>query len=388
MYFLLIGIHFVFLGLCYFFGYYIFGWVFFLLFLFFLLYFSPLFFLRKDGNSDVFHLPKFSPQDSLFLPISFFYIALFLLLFALIGNFDATFRMYLFVFLGIYGIIFSYMIGFSWKNSVFFDITKMHTILSYITLIFLLSITFFSGTPLSFGYFLLFLVSLGYSFFYFSSTASYTLSFFLGFLTLLLIAPYSIFFFFSGVHSYPLLLSSIGFFWAITFEWIPRYHFFDKYLKEARIFTLFVTLFVFLLMTFWSIALPVLFAPILFLLIFLFAVHVRFCNYPVFFVAIFGLLFLYANIFFPLFLSGSLVSVLLFVFLLPLCIIVNTYFWDEKYPHDMKVLHSMSIAFSVLFSLYSLIFLPWGDMLLFVLSFTIFGIGSLLFLSYFRFRYR
>jgi hypothetical protein len=54
----------------------------------------------------------------------------------------------------------------------------------------------------------------------------------------------------------------------------------------------------------------------------------------------------------------------------------------------MKVLHSMSIAFSVLFSLYSLIFLPWGDMLLFVLSFTIFGIGSLLFLSYFRFRYR
>jgi hypothetical protein len=102
------------------------------------------------------------------------------------------------------------------------------------------------------------------------------------------------------------------------------------------------------------------FYPFIFVgIVFLFLTHIRFCNYIALSGAIFGIFFLYSMIFAPLIGANSLLSTLLFVFFLPLCIIGNTYFWEERFPYDLRMLHYSSIVFSVVFTAYSLFFVSW-----------------------------
>ena len=391
MYLLLAIIHIVFIALSYFFGYFVLGWVFILLFLYFIIYFSPLFFFKKEktDNDSLSLLPKISPQNSILLPIGLFYIAIYLLLFALTGSLEESFRLHVYLLLWIYGIIFSYMLWFDWKNKLFFDTTRIHTLLTYITLLGVFFASFFITSIFDVHIFILLLVSLIFSFIFSENIPEKDTPFFLWFLSLTLLVPYFVYFFFlSSGHSFPVLISTVWLGSIILFEIIPKQKLFSLYLEESRVFTLVITLVITLLSIVMSFFSPGFFFPLFLYSVFFFFVHIRFCNSLVFISGLVTLFFLYSQLFFPLLYSGSFLSVLMFLFFLPLCIIGNTYFWEEKHPHDMEFLHYSSIAFSVLFSLYALIFIGWWGMFLFLLSACIFGIGLLFFLSYFRFHSR
>ncbi len=391
MYLLLAIIHIVFTVLSHIFGYFILEWVFILLFLYFIIYFSPLFFFKKEKTqSDSLALfPKISPQNSILLPIGLFYIAIYLLLFALTWSVEESFRLHVYLLLWIYGIIFSYMLWFDWKNKLFFDTTRIHTILTYLTLLGVFFASFFVPSIFDVHIFILLLISLIFSFIFSESIPEKDAPFFLGFLSLVLLVPYFVYFFFLwNGHNIPVLISTIGLGSIILFEITPRQKLFSLYLEESRIFMLVITLvitFLSMVMSFFSSGF---FFPLFLYSIFFFFVHIRFYNSLVFGSGLLTLFFLYSQLFFPLLYSWSFLSVLMFLFFLPLCIIGNTYFWEEKHPHDMEFLHYSSIAFSILFSLYALIFIGWGGMFLFLLSACIFGIWLLLFLSYFRFHSR
>ena len=85
MYVLIVAIHTVFFTIAHFLGYRIVEVIFLILGLFFLFYFSPLFFLdeekeeKKIAASLSFQsiLTKFSPKESILLPITLLYIAVY-----------------------------------------------------------------------------------------------------------------------------------------------------------------------------------------------------------------------------------------------------------------------------------------------------------------------
>ena len=94
-------------------------------------------------------------------------------------------------------------------------------------------------------------------------------------------------------------------------------------------------------------------------LMFLYSIHMRYCNYIAYIFATGIMFFLYTYLFLSFLHSSELITNLLFVFFFPLCIIVNTYFWKERYPYDFSLLHYASIGFSGLTCLYSLLFVAW-----------------------------
>jgi hypothetical protein len=142
---------------------------------------------------------------------------------------------------------------------------------------------------------------------------------------------------------------------------MPRYTFFAPFLPVSKIYTLMAFLLAYSASIVGTLVyMSATFYPFILIgIIFLFLIHIRYSNYIALSGAIFGTFFLYSIIFFPLISTGSLISTLLFIFFLPLCIIGNTYFWEERFPYDLKMLHYSSIGFSSVFTLYSLFFLPW-----------------------------
>ena len=130
MYLLLLILHAIFITISHFLGYYILEGIFFLLLLFFLLYFSPIFFSKKDQDFPTFSLSNFSfsIQDSLILPMIFFYTAIFFLLYAVTRDFLQSFELNTFFFIIVYVIFFLYMTAFEWHNDMFFDISRIHMI--------------------------------------------------------------------------------------------------------------------------------------------------------------------------------------------------------------------------------------------------------------------
>ncbi len=94
--------------------------------------------------------------------------------------------------------------------------------------------------------------------------------------------------------------------------------------------------------------------------IFLFSIHMRYSNYIAYSTAIIVVFFLYGYLFYSLIFLPDLISALLFIFFFPLCIIGNTYFWEERYSYDFSLLHYSSIGFSIITGLYSLFFVSWG----------------------------
>ena len=166
---------------------------------------------------------------------------------------------------------------------------------------------------------------------------------------------------YSGLVVYSFIIFSFGISAIVLFELMPRYSFFAPFLPLSKIYTLIAFLFAYSASIVGSLLhTGATFYPFILIgIVFLFLIHIRFSNYIALSGAIFGTFFLYSMIFFPLISTSSLISTLLFVFFLPLCIIGNTYFWEERFSYDLKMLHYSSIAFSSIFTLYSLFFLPW-----------------------------
>jgi hypothetical protein len=249
-------------------------------------------------------------------------------------------------------------------------------------------LSFFSPTIVSLSVIGLLTVTLIFSYIYFSHARWDDILFFQGFLLILMLTAFLISVAYTGLVVYSFIIFSFGISALVLFELMPRYSFFSPFLPLSKIYALMAFLFAYgasivgaLLYT------GATFYPFILIgIVFLFLIHIRFSNYIALSGAIFGTFFLYSMIFFPLISTTSLISTLLFVFFLPLCIIGNTYFWEERFPYDLKMLHYSSIAFSGIFTLYSLFFLPWWGILLYAVSFSIFSLGFLLFLSYFRFR--
>lgn len=93
--------------------------------------------------------------------------------------------------------------------------------------------------------------------------------------------------------------------------------------------------------------------------VFLFSIHIRYSNYVSYLLGIVTLFFLYTNLFSSLILLPDILSSLLFIFFFSLCIIGNTYFWEERYPYDFSLLHYSSIGYSTITTIYSLFFVVW-----------------------------
>lgn len=388
MYLLLIILHSIFIVISHFLGYYVLEGIFLLFLLFFLLYFSPIFFTKKNQDFPTFSFSSisFSIQDSLLLPMILFYTAIFFLFFALTGNIVESFTYNTFFFIGIYFLFFLYITAFDWKNEMFFDISKFHMIFSYGIILLVVFLTFFWPQIITLSFLLLIAITIGFSVVYFFHARGADILLFQWFLLSIMFASFILSVLITGIVSYSFFLFSFGFTGIILFESMPRFRYFQPFLPASRIYVLILFLLAYSISIVWAFFNVSFYGFILVGIVFLFLIHIRYSNYIALSGAIFGTFFLYSLVFFPLLTTTSLLSSLLFVFFLPLCIIWNTYFWEERFPYDLKMLHYSSIGFSMIFTFFSLIFLKWWDMIFFIFSLSIFSLGFLLFLSYFRFR--
>lgn len=387
MYLLLILIHSVFILTAHLFGYYLIEGVFVILLLFFLLYFSPIFFFKKSTQSvaDLFTF-EISPQKSLMIPLVLTYVGIYLLAFTFSGGVSQSIHVHLLIFIAIYAILLGYIFAFSWKNDVFFDITRFHLIFSYITLYSIGIYYYFFRDALTLLDPIFGTVVMGFSYFFFryeKKIKREAFQFFL--LSLFFFLEILLIFFFPSI-SLVAILWILGIVAIFLFEYAREWTFFAPFLREARIFLLSLTLIVsacLSLMIFFD------FSGIYFLiplLIFFFSVHTRYSNVVAYGGGIFLLYFLYGHLFFSLISPDFLFSTLVFIYFFPLLIIINTYFWEERYRYDFMIIHYSSIAFSIIFFLYSLFFIPWQEWRLLFTSFAILLLALMFSLSYFRFR--
>lgn len=195
MYFLLFILHAIFITISHFLGYYILEGIFFLFLIFFLLYFSPIFFSKKDQDFPTFSLSNFSfsIQDSLILPMVFFYMAIYFLLYAVTRDFLQSFELNTFFFIIVYVIFFLYMTAFDWQSDMFFDISRIHIIFSYGILFVVAFLSFFSPTIITLSVIGLLIVTLIFSYIYFSHAREYDILFFQGFLAIVMTTPFLIY---------------------------------------------------------------------------------------------------------------------------------------------------------------------------------------------------
>lgn len=394
MYALLIGIHAVFVGIAHIFSYRIFEGLFLLLGCFFLFYFSPLFFLDSEKKKETSSVSlqeffsQFSLKNSFILPISLLYVGLYLLLYSIFGWKENILFIHAVIIFALFGIFLGYGLLFYWKHDVFFEALRFHTLFTLIGSIILiisaglswgvyesLHVLLLAFGTLS-GIFLLFFTPREGNIFLLSLLLSFFLLFFLSFLLV-----------FPGT-GLPALLGLSLLLSCIFFDVFPRFSLLEKYTMITRYFALVICFFsvlglivsVFLEVS--TLGVVALFGWLLFLL----SIHIRFTNYISYILALFLVFFLYSVLFIGLLDPTTPVSLFLFIFFLPVLLLGSTYIVEESHPYDFILLHYSSIAFSVIYSLYALFFLPWGSDLFFILSFAFFGVALLLFLSYFRFR--
>lgn len=115
-------------------------------------------------------------------------------------------------------------------------------------------------------------------------------------------------------------------------------------------------------------------------------IHNLYENYISYCFAIVNIFILYSYIFISLFLGDSFFQSFLFIYFLPIVLIGSSYFWVQKYQYDFIILHYLSILSSIVFSIYYLFFISSTSDVVFFGSFFLFGISTLSFMSYFRFR--
>ncbi len=387
MYFLLVGIHTIFIICSHILWYYLLEGIFILLLLFFLLYFSPIFFLNKETDIKKFTLPSFSPQKSISIPLILVYIALYFLIFALTESIQSSINLHIYILIWVHVIFFWYMMSFMWKQDIFFDIARFHLIFTYITILSIDILGCFDTSFFSIPVFILAVMDIILSMILFSVSREEHLLLFQSFLTIGILTGYIFFFLVTHIFSFPVLIAFIGLSAMLLFTIMPRYRFFEQFLQPSKVFTLSLSILAIVGLMISSFFDFTSLYVVIILLIFLFSVHIRYCNYITFALGILALLFVYSRVFFAMITPESLFSTALFVFFLPLCIIWNTYFWREHFEHDFILLHYSSIFFSWLFSIYVIFWVGWWPLFFYVIATCIFLIGILFLLSYFRFRY-
>ncbi len=240
MYLLLFILHAIFITISHFLGYYILEGVFFLFLLFFLLYFSPIFFSKKDQDFPTFSLSSisFSIQDSLILPMIFFYTAIFFLLYAVTRDMISSFELNTFFFIIVYVIFFLYMTAFEWKNDMFFDIARIHMIFSYGILFVIAFLSFFSPSLISLSVLGLLAISILFSVVYFSQARREDILFFQGFLLSTMLSGFFVSVAYTGVVSYSFIIFSFGLSAIALFELMPRHSFFAPFLPVSKVYAL------------------------------------------------------------------------------------------------------------------------------------------------------
>lgn len=394
MYALIIAIHAIFITVSHFLWYRIFEWIFFLLCVFFLFYFSPLFFLddeekswKKWRKSPMDILKQLSPKNSLILPVVLLYIAIYGFLFSLFPREGNTLLYHSIIVSAIYIVFIAYGIAFYWKNDVFFELLRFHTLFTLISsIIFTLSLLLQSQAP-SFLHpvtAIMWILSWTFLLSYTRQENNIFLWSYLSgtFATVILASLWSI----PSIRIIEIcaILTALA---LVIFEYLPNRPIFYPYATIFRYFSLVSILLLLLPISYIafdtvdSIAIILLSITVIFFL----SVHRRFTNYVVYIVAILEVFLIYSLLFSGLLIHPDMTSVFLFLFFLPLLLIISTYLWEEAHVYDFVILHYSSIAFSILYSLYTVLFMGWGSDILFVISLCIFGVALLFFLSYFRF---
>ena len=199
MYILLLILHSTFIIITHLLGYYILEGIFLLFFLFFLLYFSPIFFGKKTKDLSTFSFSKMSLslQNSLFIPVFLFYTAIFFLFFAVTGDIFQTFTYNILFFIVLYVLFLLYILAFDWKNEIFFEISRIHMIFSYISIFLILFLSFFFPYIITIGFLFLFFITIGFSFLYFFHTQNTEILLFQGFLFSLMFTSFVVSVFFT-----------------------------------------------------------------------------------------------------------------------------------------------------------------------------------------------
>ncbi len=394
MYSIIITIHILFIFLCHLLGFRFLEGIFLVLCLFFLFYFSPLFFFEKSTqkwNTPLFSLntflQKLSPKESVFLPLSLLYIAIYWFIISSVDIFESFFIIHTLITIAIFLIIFGYILSFEWKNDIFFEIFGYHIYVTFFTGIIFLFLTFFWIIPPSPFYFLLGIIGSIAWVFFLTHIQKISQMYIPFFLTNILTTLFLFFRYLLEVPSLDLWITLSIPTAILFFEYFPKISIYTPYTLIIRFFSLSIVLIslpVLLYTIFLDITLP--FILIMSSILFLLSVHVRFSNYISYWVWLILIFFLYSVFFISLLSTNSLLSVLMFIFFLPFLLISLTFFWEERYEYDFIILHYCSIFFSGIYSIYSLFFIWWWWGLLFMISSCIFWIAVLFFLSYFRFK--
>lgn len=395
MYALIIGIHAIFIGTTHLLWYRVFEGIFILFWLFFLFYFSPLFFLDKEKKNDTFFtfsiediLAQFSPKNSLFLPITLLYIAIYWFLFSIFWSKETIIFLHTIIIFWIYLLFIGYAMGFYWKTDIFFEVLRFHTLFNLIGTILFCLYLFFQSIPFESIHILLWVSWVLSATFLLFFTQKENILFIYSYL----LSIFATIFIGTTFFLWEMTLNAtlaIGIFSALfIFEYFPRVKIFISYIDSIQYFTLFFLLFSFFPLIFLAVKNSTLenISLIGILVIFFLSIHTRYINYITYLLWLFWIFFVYALLFSWLLLASSPWATFLFVFFLPILLITTTYFWQEKHEYDFLILHYSGIAFSIIYSIYLIFFIWWGTELLFMISLCIFGMALLLFLSYFRFR--
>ncbi len=394
MYILLIALHTVFFIIAYLLWNILMQIAFVILLLFFLLYFSPLFFSQKkienhshtSGEKE--QEISISPKKSILIPLILTYAGIYILAFTVQRDMGSNFTLHLYILLLIFLLFCGYIFAFDWDTVFFWDAMRFHLLISYMT-IFAHIVYFFIVSPEILSIHILFcIVTIVFSYFFFTRFRDESVPVFLTALMSGIVAlDIGVIYLIWDIHILTLFGITILFIIAL-FEIIPRLVFFDRFLEESRMLlltTLLLLSIILMMSPVFGYFHFVYFLPVS--LIFLYSIHMRYCNYISYSVATVLVFFLYTYLFLSLLQSPVLIENLLFVFFFPLCIIANTYFWEERYPYDFSLLHYAGIGFSTLTCLYSLFFVAWWSALTLFLACSLFLFALLFLLSYFRFQY-
>ncbi len=394
MYALIIAIHTIFIGVTHLLWYRVFEGVFILFGIFFLFYFSPLFFLDgvKKSENSTFSFENFfssvSPKNSLLLPITLLYIAIYGFLFSIFWSKETILFLHAIIIFGIYIIFLGYSMGFYWKSDIFFEALRFHTLFT-LTGTILFTLYFFSQST-AYEWLHIFLglsgiISATLLLFY---TQKENIIFVYSYLLTIFATIFmGVSFFFTEIT--PIFTLTVGIITSLViFEYFPKMKIFSPYVSMMQYFTLFFLLFSFPPLIFLAAKTSMIesITLIVILIVFFLSVHARYTNYVVYLLGLFGIFFTYALLFSGLLVASSPWSTFLFVFFLPLLLIGTTYFWQERHQYDCIILHYSWILFSLIYSIYLIFFIWWWWDILFMISLCVFGVALLLFLSYFRFR--
>lgn len=392
MYLLLIGVHAVFFEIAYLLDSILMQWAFLLLLIFFLLYFSPLFFSESRRSShDGIKIPELnlSPKKTILIPLILTYFGIYVLAFTVTRDLGTNFSLHLYILLFIFLIFGGIIFAFNWDTPFFRDALRFHLICSYITIFAqLIYFVVFAGEITSIHIFFS-AVTLVFSYFFFTYFPDENVSIFLAGIVALIISLDSFMVYLAwDMHPFT-LLGLTGIIALSLFEISPRIPIFDNFIEPSRISLLTLLLgstLILMISPLISYYHFVWFLPIF--AVFLFSIHIRYSNYVSYLLGIVTLFFLYTNLFSSLILLPDILSSLLFIFFFSLCIIGNTYFWEERYPYDFSLLHYSSIGYSTITTIYSLFFVVWWAGFTLFLACSLFLLAILFLLSYFRFQYR